>query len=72
MKYCKHCGKEMDDLAVVCPNCGVQQELLTKDPDTGSVGWGILGCCLPIAGLILFLVWREKSPKPLRWLVWVH
>lgn len=21
MKYCKHCGKEVDDKATVCPNC---------------------------------------------------
>lgn len=22
--FCKHCGKEIDDEAVICPNCGVQ------------------------------------------------
>ena len=26
--YCKHCGKEIDDDVIVCPNCGKQvQEL---------------------------------------------
>lgn len=31
--------------------------------DTGSAGWGILGCCLPLIGLILFLVWKEDKPR---------
>ncbi len=31
--------------------------------DSGSAGWGILGCCFPIVGLILFLVWRDTKPK---------
>ena len=30
--------------------------------DTGSAGWGILGCCLPLIGLILFLVWKDSKP----------
>jgi uncharacterized membrane protein YvbJ len=24
MTYCKNCGKEVADGAVICPNCGVQ------------------------------------------------
>ncbi len=31
--------------------------------DTGSAGWGILGCCFPLIGLILFLVWKEEKPR---------
>ena len=31
--------------------------------DTGSVGWGILGFCIPLVGLILFLVWNSTKPK---------
>ena len=34
MKFCKNCGKEIDDAAVVCPNCGVQQEQLKADMQT--------------------------------------
>lgn len=63
MKFCKNCGKEIDDAAVVCPNCGVQQEQLKADQDSGSIGWGILGCCIPLVGLILFLVWKDQKPK---------
>lgn len=31
--------------------------------DSGSIGWGFLGCCIPIVGLILFLVWKGEKPK---------
>ena len=61
--YCKNCGKEIDDLAVVCPNCGVATgNNQPASDDTGSIGWGLLGCCIPIVGLILFLVWRDTMP----------
>ena len=30
--------------------------------DSGSIGWGILGCCIPLVGLILFLVWKDTKP----------
>ena len=31
--------------------------------DTGSIGWGVLGFCIPLVGLILFLVWKDQKPK---------
>lgn len=31
--------------------------------DSGSFGWSILGCCIPLAGLILFLVWKDQKPR---------
>ena len=31
--------------------------------DNGGIGWGLLGCCIPLAGLILFLVWKDTKPK---------
>ena len=61
--YCKNCGKEIDDKAVICPECGVQVQNLTSDDDTGSIGYGALGCCFPIVGLILYLVWKDNKPK---------
>ena len=27
--------------------------------DNGGFGWGLLGCCIPLVGLILFLVWKD-------------
>lgn len=62
--YCSNCGKEIDDKAVICPNCGVQQKQLTPETvDNGGFGWGLLGCCIPIVGLVLFLVWKDTKPK---------
>lgn len=66
MKYCKNCGKEIDDLAAICPHCGVpQQSMPIQQPvvDNGGFGWGLLGCCIPLVGLILFLVWKDTKPK---------
>ena len=31
--------------------------------DNGGFGWGLLGCCIPIVGLILFLVWKDSKPN---------
>ena len=63
--FCKNCGSEIDDNAIVCPKCGVPQENLNQaaNNDTGGFGWGLLGCCIPIVGLILFCVWHDDKPK---------
>lgn len=63
--YCKNCGAEIDDNAVVCPKCGVAQKELEKSSsisDTGSAGWKILGFVFPLIGLILYLVWKTTNP----------
>ena len=31
--------------------------------DSGSIGWAILGFIIPLAGIILFLVWRTTKPQ---------
>ena len=31
--------------------------------DNGGIGWGLLGCCIPVAGLVLFLVWKDTKPR---------
>ena len=31
--------------------------------DRGGFMWGLLGCCIPVVGLVLFLVWRDEKPK---------
>ena len=62
--YCKNCGKEIDDNAVVCPHCGVQQKRMASEVVVnGGFGWGLLGCGVPIVGLILFLVWKDSRPN---------
>lgn len=35
----------------------------TNVVDKGGFLWGLLGCCIPIVGLILFLVWKDTKPK---------
>ncbi|MCI9513153.1 MAG: zinc ribbon domain-containing protein [Oscillospiraceae bacterium] len=61
MAYCKKCGAEIDDQAVICPKCGVQQT--PEVEDKGGFLWGLLGCCIPLVGLILYLVWKDTKPK---------
>ena len=63
MAFCRNCGNEIDDRSVVCPHCGVAQNNAPAVQDNGGFGWGLLGCCIPIVGLILFLVWKDQKPK---------
>lgn len=67
MAYCKNCGNQIDEQAIACPQCGAQQNApYTNAPavvDNGGFGWGLLGFCIPIVGLILFLVWRDTKPR---------
>ena len=65
IKYCKRCGSMIDERAVICPECGMAQERIraASDDDTGCFGWGILGFCIPLVGLILYLVWKTDKPK---------
>ena len=66
MAYCKKCGREIDNAATHCSYCGAAQNDAPAAPqavDNGGIGWGLLGCLIPIVGLILFLVWRDSKPK---------
>ena len=63
MAFCNNYGAQIDDRAVVCPKCGVPQNDTPPVVDNGGFGWGLLGCCVPIAGLILFLIWKDTKPK---------
>ena len=65
--YCRNCGKEISEKAYVCPNCGVLVNQPPKsqiaDDNASKVGWGFLSYFVPIAGLILFCIWRTERPK---------
>lgn len=63
MAYCRNCGAPIDDRALVCPSCGMPQSSMPPVTDNGGIGWGLLGCCIPIVGLVLFLVWRDQKPR---------
>ena len=64
MKYCSKCGKEIMDDAVICPGCGCSQgkNALQNQDDSSSFGWALLGFCVPVAGRILYLVWKGNTP----------
>ncbi len=52
------------DEAVICPACGCSQKEMTaaSSQDASSFGWGLLGFCIPLVGLILYLVWKDGTP----------
>ena len=70
MKYCTHCGAEINDEAIVCIKCGCSttktalQAVDKINPlDAPSTGMAVLSFFLPGIGAILFLVWRKSSPQ---------
>lgn len=63
--FCKNCGEEIDDNAVVCPKCGVavkEVAAATAADDAPNMGFAVLGFFFPIVGLILYLVWHTDYP----------
>lgn len=63
MAFCKNCGNQIEDNAATCPSCGAFQNTTPQVTDNGGFLWGLLGCCIPIVGLVLFLVWKDTKPK---------
>ena len=62
MKYCSHCGAQIQDEAVVCVTCGCSVAAHRGEPDVPSKELNIVSCLLPIVGLILFIIYQEKAP----------
>lgn len=58
--FCKNCGKEIADNSIACTNCGAQTG---NSEDTGNVGWALLGFFVPVAGIVLYFVWKNQKPK---------
>ena len=60
LMYCQHCGKEIDDKAVICIHCGCQVK--TTQPDTKKENNGcLIGCLvtfliLSAIGIIFFVI----------------
>lgn len=70
MAFCGKCGKEIDDEAVVCVHCGcptgVQPLAAAPAVDTeatATAGEKVLSFLVPLAGIILFCVNKNKKPK---------
>lgn len=52
--YCKNCGKEIDDKAVICPSCGVEQSKnISKRKQMGGAKIIILSVILSIIASII-------------------
>ncbi len=69
MKFCSHCGQQVDDNAVVCVKCGcaiggsnIQTKNYASD-DAPDTGFAVLGFFFPIVGLILYLVKKDTYPQ---------
>lgn len=60
--FCKHCGNEVLDSAVVCPKCGssLKQVQETTEEDKAGAGWIILSILIPLVGAILGIVWMQN------------
>jgi len=72
MKYCTYCGSKNRSNGVYCENCGhplayepIYQEEQKSVPvqENNTFWWGVLGFFVPIAGLIIFLIWLKEKPK---------
>ena len=55
--FCKYCGKELNDNALICPNCGVATDKYmavakTADAQQKTNGLAIAGMICAIVGLI--------------------
>ena len=62
--FCPHCGKELNENAAVCLNCGryVSEVTKSRPADSASAGWWWLGFFVPIAGLIIWAVCNDSTP----------
>lgn len=73
MIYCTNCGSKVYENQSNCHYCGyslrtnqMSQYGQHRSDDTGGFGWGLLGFCIPIVGLILYLVWKDEKPRTAR------
>lgn len=65
--YCSKCGAKLPEGSEFCSECGNSLSETTKNEVKESSGssfaWGILGFFVPLAGLILYLVWKQERPS---------
>lgn len=68
-KFCQNYGAKIDVNAVICPHCGVALPAFnpagsaSAANNKGSYWWSVLGFFVPVAGLVLYIVWRTSEPR---------
>ena len=63
--FCRNCGKEVNDNAVICPHCGIQlaqikSEEKKQETNTMAIVGFILSFFISIAGLICSIIGYKK------------
>lgn len=65
--FCSRCGAKLSEGSEFCSECGNSLKEVTenqvKESSGSSFAWGILGFFVPIAGLILYLIWKQERPS---------
>lgn len=66
---CPSCREPVDGSFNVCPYCGqdlfrtrTSKRTLRENPEDFQLLWGLLGFFVPVAGLVLYLVWQIERP----------
>ena len=75
--FCKKCGKEIDDSAVICPNCGcatdnyAERKVVKREKGSSLVGWSIASLVLafvaPLFGLVMGMGFKPIAIKDNNW-----
>lgn len=72
--YCKNCGKQLNDNADLCTNCGVFTDKgiqrtahanvnSSRVEDRPDAGLNLVSFLIPLIGIIYYAVNREKFPQ---------
>ena len=70
--YCQNCGTNIDSNAEICIHCGVNVRNFNPNSyqpenDKSNIWVNLLSlCCVPILGIVMYFVWKDKQPKAAR------
>lgn len=60
--YCQKCGQKIENSTYFCTYCGAYIDKNAQQ-DVPSPGFAVLGFFIPLAGLILYLIYENKQPQ---------
>ena len=69
MAFCKACGTEVLDTAIVCVKCGsplTNDSAVTAWSTNRMWGYGVLAFLIPIVGIVLGIIGLTKEPRRLQ------